>query len=89
MLSILLKIHEKGDAPLFPEFDTFTCSEVTHACVLEGGMTSGATSIGIITAADGKNAICVEMSLVDLQQLYHAAMGADARFIEKKRNRGN
>src|SRR4051794_19444012 len=55
--------------------------------ILEGGMTSGATSLSIILR-DGDKAYMGEMSIKHLSMLVSAVNGAEARFQDERDERG-
>ena len=78
---LVIRIARRGDKKLlFPELKPTMQGEITHAGILEGGMVSGKTSIGLVgKTIDGQYAF-MEMSADMLQSLAAAARGAEERF---------
>lgn len=78
-----IKISNKGDAPLFPEFaDKVVEGEFDKVGILEGGTMNGNTSIYFI-AQTPHGPIGLQMTLNMLNGLVAIANGADKRFKEK------
>lgn len=83
MIGITIRILAKGDpGPAVPEAVGAEELQITHAVIVEGGMTSGKTSIALVLkTADGKHYVTqTSLSLFDM--LAGAVKGAAARFGE-------
>lgn len=88
MEPVNVKIQRKADAatPLFPEIGQagFVKGTLRSVAVLEGGMTSGKTSLWFnVETHDGKW-VCAEVSAAMLQMIAGTVRGAEQRWAEGK-----
>jgi hypothetical protein len=70
---------------LTPENTISINSELYGVSILEGGMQSGKTSIGIVLQTEDGKFVLAQTSAAILSTLYHALLGAEQRFLENKR----
>jgi len=87
-----IKICPKDQTePAFPELKPentlLADAELYGIAILQGGMQSGKTSIGIaLKTPDGKF-ILAQTSAAILSTIYHALVGAEQRFMDEKINK--
>jgi len=80
-----IRICDKGQlTPAFhePEYENIPEGELLGAAILEGGMSSGKTSIGFIVESEGRKFL-VQTSADILNGLMAAVRGAEQRWKER------
>jgi hypothetical protein len=90
MIQLTIRIQSKEDAkqgPAFPEIEVNDKKiydlAVQKVSVLQGGMKSGKTSIGLISEAYG-SVIMMQLSADQLEMIYAAVRGAEMRWAEQQ-----
>jgi hypothetical protein len=83
--AITIRIGAVGDPPIFPEHSKATEGKIIGVSILEKGMESGKTSVGIFVETDGKKS-CVQLSADMLNGINSAVRGAVERFEGPSKN---
>lgn len=83
MQSIRIQVRGKDDAePCFPEFNNAAEGSLGGIAILEAGMVSGKTSVGVIVLGP-KGPVLTELSAEAFLTIAAAVKGAMARFGQK------
>ncbi len=83
MIAVTIKILAKGDpGPAVAGMAEAIELETTHAVIIEGGMSSGKTSIGLVLRDANGTPYLLQTSLAMFDMLAGAVKGAAARFGE-------
>ncbi len=83
MQNVAIKILAKGDpGPAVPGLGNAIDLETTHAVIIQGGMTSGATSIALVMRDANDSPYIMQTSLAMFDAIAATVKGAAKRFGE-------
>ncbi len=84
MSAVVIKICTVADAESgkVPEYQNAEDARISHVVILEKGMTSGRTSVTLLSTDEAGHQQMIQMSAAQFEQIAGAVRGAAARFGE-------